>query len=105
LLIDDESDYASVNNSRLEDEHSVIAEIIEKIYEKSKICIFFQVTATPFANILSSAKYDDIQMLMPSIEYTGSKFFLNKKNFYKLIDANKSIRETWEKSIDLSLAT
>ncbi|MDR2369625.1 MAG: Z1 domain-containing protein [Mycoplasmataceae bacterium] len=105
LLIDDESDYASVNNSRHEDKRSAISEIIEKIYEKSKICIFFQVTATPFANILSSAKYDDIQMLMPNDEYTGSKFFLNKKNFYKLIDADKSKRETWKESIDLSLAT
>jgi hypothetical protein len=94
LLIDDESDYASVNKSRIEKEQSAIAELIERIYTKSKTCIFFQVTATPFANILSNIKYNDIQLLTPSDEYTGSKFFLNKKNFYKLIDANKSTEKT-----------
>lgn len=93
LIVDDESDYASVN-------------IKENDYSKTyqKICELFslipngkllQVTATPFANIISNnsleLKADRIVCWSNSHEYTGlHEFSERKENIYEIIEGYKT---------------
>ncbi|PIR21912.1 MAG: hypothetical protein COV44_10700 [Deltaproteobacteria bacterium CG11_big_fil_rev_8_21_14_0_20_45_16] len=52
LVIDDESDQASINTRKPEDEPSAINEKVRKICEQFKVVSYVGYTATPFANIL-----------------------------------------------------
>lgn len=51
LLIDDESDYASVN-TREEDDPTAINRLIREMLNHFKVSTYLAITATPFANVL-----------------------------------------------------
>lgn len=51
LIIDDESDYASVNSSKSDDSPTRINQLLRDLCELSKRTSYVAVTATPFANI------------------------------------------------------
>ncbi|WP_143245402.1 hypothetical protein [Bifidobacterium adolescentis] len=51
LIIDDESDYASVNSSKSDDSPTRINQLLRNLCELSKRTSYVAVTATPFANI------------------------------------------------------
>lgn len=93
LIVDDESDYASVN---------IMGNDYSRTYQK--ICALFslipngkllQVTATPFANIISNnsleLKADRIVCWSNSHEYTGlHEFSERKENIYEIIEGYKT---------------
>lgn len=93
LIVDDESDYASVN---------IMGNDYSRTYQK--ICELFslipngkllQVTATPFANIISNnsleLKADRIVCWSNSHEYTGlHEFSERKENIYEIIEGYKT---------------
>lgn len=59
LVIDDESDQASVNTNRPEDDPTAINEHIRNIIKRFPIISYVGYTATPFANVLIDASVDD----------------------------------------------
>lgn len=93
LIVDDESDYASIN---------IMGNDYSRTYQK--ICELFslipngkllQVTATPFANIISNnsleLKADRIVCWSNSHEYTGlHEFSERKENIYEIIEGYKT---------------
>lgn len=94
LIIDDESDYGSINNKKTGEEPSVIYEIIYKnIYNLCKESGgVLKLTATPFVNILSKKELYKtsnpyVFSLPTNDNYTGVTFF-NKliNNFWFKID-------------------
>lgn len=59
LVIDDESDQASVNTNRPEDDPTAINDHIRNIINRFPIISYVGYTATPFANVLIDASVDD----------------------------------------------
>lgn len=79
LIIDDESDYGSLNvsNNGL---GSTIYNHILNIYNTAEYATYYSVTATPFANILDNSwNFDSVRYVMPSDDYCGIDFFFEKK--------------------------
>lgn len=98
LIIDDESDYGSINNKKTNEEPSVIYELIYKnIYDLCKDSGgVLKLTATPFANILSKKELyktsDPYIFSLPTNDnYTGVTFF-NKldSNFWLEIESKNT---------------
>lgn len=94
LIIDDESDYGSINSKN-------DAKIISPIYKKIYVDIFnfckkggvLQLTATPFVNLLTNKdlfrQADPYVFVLPtSEEYMGVLFFNKLKNFWYPIVKN-----------------
>lgn len=84
MIIDDESDYASINTKE-KNNKSKINDLITKLYNSYKLINMILLTATPYANILNSksnelAKF--IFTLKTNEQYTGIDFFNNLNNFY-----------------------
>ena len=93
LLIDDESDYGSINNSKFLSKPSTWNEELTKIYQSinSSFGGMILITATPYANILTRTtenKVNNVWSLPTSNEYTGINFFSNVENFYLDIPSN-----------------
>ena len=59
LVIDDESDQASVNTNRPEDEPTAINDHIRNLIKKFTVISYVGYTATPFANVLIDASVSD----------------------------------------------
>ena len=59
LVIDDESDQASVNTNRPEDDPTAINDRIRNILKKFSVVSYVGYTATPFANVLIDASVTD----------------------------------------------
>ena len=59
LIIDDESDQASINTARPENDPTAINEHIRNIIKKFRVSSYVGYTATPFANVLIDASLDD----------------------------------------------
>ena len=84
LIIDDESDYASINTKE-KNNKSRINDLITKIYNSYDLRNMILLTATPYANIMNSksnelAKF--IFTLKTNEQYTGIDFFNNLVGFY-----------------------
>lgn len=91
LVIDDESDYASINTKK-EDDPTVINEKIRLLLQKFKKSAYVAYTATPYANIFidHTAKNDDagrdlfpsdfIYALEAPSNYFGAEKIFNKEN-------------------------
>lgn len=86
LIIDDESDFASINNKK--NGTSKIHSLIQNLLTITNHYTLLEVTATPFANILNK-NYDNIYQLTPNPDYTGSKFFINNIQKYLIVNATK----------------
>ncbi len=102
LIIDDEADYASVNISR--DKKSKIYEKICELYNKIYKGKLLQVTATPFANIISNKslelKANRVVCWSTYDDYFGLvKFDELKKDKYKIVPSKKETKENY-KSIE-----
>lgn len=87
LIIDDESDYSSINTKH-KDDKSKINDLITKIYKLTDYENMILLTATPYANILNSKARENEQAnliftIKTKNEYTGINFFNNLNNFYK----------------------
>ncbi len=59
LVIDDESDQASINTSRPEDDPTAINDHIRRLLKRFFVCSYVGYTATPFANVLIDSSVDD----------------------------------------------
>lgn len=59
LIIDDESDQASINTSKPEDDPTAINSHIRKLTTRFHVCTYVGYTATPFANVLVDASEDN----------------------------------------------
>ncbi len=59
LIIDDESDQASVNTAKPENDPTAINDHIRNIIKKFRVSSYVGYTATPFANVLIDASLDD----------------------------------------------
>lgn len=84
LIIDDESDYASINTSR-DINQTKIYDLINKTYEELNNVGMLLVTATPFANIMTTKttnQASSIYTLKSPDEYTGISFFNSLNDFY-----------------------
>lgn len=96
LIIDDESDYGSINTAEYKNPKKY-ASIINELYDviKNNGSGFIGVTATPYANILNkkSKTYSKV-FSFPNKKiygYTGIEFFNKLPNFYIDIDKQKDI--------------
>lgn len=103
MIIDDESDYASVNIAK-KDEFSKTYSVIEKIYSYLYQGKLVQVTATPFANIISnkskSLKCDRVICWSNSNQYTGIHEFNNRSNqVYEIVEAFKNESHNVKQSV------
>lgn len=99
LVIDDESDYGSINNSKDKDDLSIIYKnVYDEIYN---LCYphggVLKVTATPFVNILTEKDFllkdkNPFLFSMPTNnEYTGVKFFNSLKNDFWFTSIDEEI--------------
>ncbi len=103
LIIDDESDYASVNTSKKDE--TATFDAIANLYKSFLKGKLLQVTATPFANIVSkkSSKLyaDRIVCWTTPDRYCGiSKFNSLSKEIYEIVDVDKNNRISLLKSIE-----
>lgn len=96
LIIDDESDYGSINTAEYRNPKKY-ASIINDLYDviKNNGSGFIGVTATPYANILNkkSKTYSKV-FSFPNKKiygYTGIEFFNKLPNFYIDIDKQKDM--------------
>lgn len=108
LIIDDESDFGSLNTRELGNP-SKYSEIIEKIFSMiDNNSALMSITATPYANLINNkASPYDYVITFPckqSYGYKGISYFNNLKNFYLNIDdkklwqiANEYYDENWKK--------
>lgn len=112
LIIDDESDYASVNISK--NGYSQTYNKIKTIYNRIHQGKLIQVTATPFANIISNKsnelKPDRVVIWSNSSDYTGLKEFnKHKDELYKKYDVHKSdlkkVKDLVKETIEYSIIT
>ena len=92
LIIDDESDYASVNISN--NDHSAIYKKINELYYMIYNGKLLQVTATPFANIMSRKSFDlacdRIFCWTNCSNYTGLiEFHEIRDKVYEIVDTSK----------------
>jgi hypothetical protein len=98
LVIDDESDYASLNIANQKESGSKIYSALTKLvqFENTKICMF---TATPYANIINQKENElcpeVVYKLKNPKEYTGNKFFLDyaDKVYITGFEKNKQSQE------------
>ncbi len=83
LVFDDESDFGGIDISRNENP-STISGLLDDLFNSFKQITFVSVTATPFADILSTGQkaFNRSHAIIPNKEYTGSKFFLENKQIY-----------------------
>lgn len=58
LIIDDESDQASVNTNEPDEDPTTINGLIRDLMDRFPVCSYVGYTATPFANVLISAEQD-----------------------------------------------
>lgn len=58
LIIDDESDQASINTAKPEEDPTAINKHIRKLMARFHVCTYVGYTATPFANVLVDAHED-----------------------------------------------
>ncbi len=83
LIIDDESDFGSINIEKSESNPSALYVAIKEIFERFYNSKLLKVTATPYGNILSSSsislKARKIFSWKPGDGYTGWKYFNEKK--------------------------
>lgn len=102
LIIDDEADYASINIDK--DNGSKIYKGLVDLFSKVTLGKILQVTATPFANIItknSDIKIDKIVCWDHYPSYQGlNEFDQNKDVNYEIIDGDK---KTYEKAIDKTI--
>jgi predicted ATP-grasp superfamily ATP-dependent carboligase len=110
LIIDDESDYASVTT--YDNEYSTIYKLLNNFTNKPNISYeFISVTATPYANLIdnektSPIKYDDVTFFSNNENYFGIEKFMQHPEKFICVDENKysDIREL-EKIIYKSILT
>lgn len=103
LIIDDECDFASINTLKNKGYETKIYSFIKKILSIFKKSCEIKVTATPFANIFNE-KFDNILLLKHNEAYTGSSFFSDHIEKYKIIDAYKNNdSQIIEKAVQKSL--
>lgn len=93
LIIDDESDYGSINTSNIYSEPKQIHKLLKKCFDlftHNKCSGILQVTATPYGNLINSrnliGNVDFIYSLPINDEYTGLDYFNNIKDFYISIE-------------------
>ncbi|MEG1009448.1 MAG: hypothetical protein RSF67_06535 [Clostridia bacterium] len=86
LIIDDESDYGTINSSTKKDEKSQFYDCLEVIYKELQNCKLLYFTATPYGNILKviKNKCDEPKIvgLKNSVEYFGVDKSIALSNFY-----------------------
>ncbi|MEG1009830.1 MAG: DEAD/DEAH box helicase family protein [Clostridia bacterium] len=86
LIIDDESDYGTINSCTKENTSSKFYDYLEEIYNELQNCKLLYFTATPYGNILSDkkSKSDEpkIVVLKNNDEYFGIDKSLSKSNYY-----------------------
>lgn len=104
LIIDDEADYASINISNTNSGSSTYQNL-SKLYEKVKKGKILQVTATPFANIISRCSnntYPDRVVCWSNYkEYKGLvEFNENRKNNYVVINGAKDDIKSYKENIE-----
>ncbi len=96
LLFDDESDFGGINISGEEESRSALNKLLNKIFGYIDTGLFISVTATPYADLLSSDSdgFDYAYVLTPPKEYTGIEFFSKHcKNTYVLMNIQKSSKQ------------
>ncbi len=95
IIFDDESDFGSINVN-MDGDRSSLSKILFNIYNEIYSGLFISITATPFAEILSSDSIfiDRSFVIDVNSEYTGSSFFLENE----LYDVSESI-EKYENGI------
>lgn len=85
ILVDDESDWASVNTSKDEDERTAVNKAIINVLGSSSQSSYLGITATPFANVLID--HEQIEDLFPKDyivalssppEYCGVDFYFRE---------------------------
>jgi hypothetical protein len=59
LIIDDESDHASVNTAKSNEDASAINRLIRELLKRFDSCSYIGYTATPFANVLIDSSQED----------------------------------------------
>jgi hypothetical protein len=96
LIIDDESDYASVNTAKEKDEAKTINRLIRILLNLFDQNTFIGYTATPYANLFISQEYDDDYKAIVKNKdyYVGNDLFpkhfiLNIKSAKNYIGASK----------------
>ncbi|MBL52102.1 MAG: hypothetical protein CMG57_09120 [Candidatus Marinimicrobia bacterium] len=116
LIIDDEADYGSIDTSRNnEDTPTTINRKIREILNNFDRVTYLAVTATPYANIFTSASDDHeeygkniypedfVVALDPPPKYFGNKKIFDIRRTYAANEINANIEEHWlpvYKSID-----
>jgi hypothetical protein len=102
LVIDDESDYASLNIANQKNEGSKIYSALTRIvkFENTRLCMF---TATPYANIINQKENElcpeIIYKLKNPKEYTGNNFFLDHVDKVYITEFEKD-GQSKERNID-----
>lgn len=88
LIIDDESDQASVNTNEPDEDPTTINGLIRDLIEKFSVCSYVGYTATPFANVLISSEEvadlypkDFLISLEKPIGYVGTEELFGRESF------------------------
>ena len=102
LIIDDESDFGSINTGKSGNNSSALYASIEKTFNRFYNPKLLKVTATPYGNILNSnsmsLKIKKIFSWKPGDGYTGWKYFNDRKktiyitNLENNIDSNENLQ-------------
>ncbi len=91
LFIDDESDYASINNDKYN--QSAIYEKMTDAWDRVKNGKYLLVTATPFANLVSlnsmEMRPNKVLVWGTNNDYYGLEKF-NNSNVYEIVNSNKN---------------
>ncbi|WP_160118310.1 Z1 domain-containing protein [Bifidobacterium moukalabense] len=107
LVIDDESDYASVNSAKVDNEPTRINRLIRELTMISSRTSYVAVTATPFANIFIDDEIEEdlfpqdfIHILQSPNEYIGAKKLFGDmdtkpENFPCVQELDEEDLETW----------
>jgi hypothetical protein len=94
LFIDDECDYASINQPKRNAEETAIFGLLARMYSKIKYGKILYVTATPFANILVDRDNLDRMVILQHYEkYCGLHKYITER------DLNNFIKVNVEKSV------
>ncbi len=115
LLIDDESDYASINTKKPEDDPTIINARIRELLSLFEKSAYVAYTATPYANIFIDHKIDDergkdlfpkdfIYALEAPSNYFGAKKIFLETNFKHIvtIPEPKNLKLNHKKDMKLS---
>ncbi|ALD66601.1 Z1 domain-containing protein [Spiroplasma cantharicola] len=96
LLIDDESDYGSINSNK-KNKSTKIYSLISEIFNHSKLNKLLMYTATPYANIVNSISEDTkpkvIFPLVSNNDYMGINIFNSMKHYEEIEYIRKEINE------------